>query len=166
MKYYQMYEKLLIKLIFLILIQVSWEDRYSNWSHSVPVGIVDVKVCPIWQPRNNAWEYLTGRNEFGLKYEIVCSIGYPKIISIKSPFKGAANDAMIADVSGIKDMLGPHECLLADKMYQHDHISFIKPLQGHRYTLPSDENAFNYLVYSARSTVKRIIFSTCSLWYF
>ncbi len=116
-----------------------------------------MKVCPIWQPRNNAWEYLTGRNEFGLKYEIVCSIGSPKIISIKGPFKGAANDATIADISGIKDLLGPHECLLADKMYRHDHLSFITPLQGHRYTLPNDENAFNYLVYSARSAVERII---------
>ena len=100
---------------------------------------------------------MTGQNEFGLKYEIVCSIGSPKIISIKGSFKGAANDATIADVSGIKNLLGPHECLLADKMYQHDHLSFITPLQGYRYTLSSDENAFNYVVYRARSAVERII---------
>ena len=74
------------------------------------------------------------------------------------PYKGAANDATIAEASGIKDLLSQEsECLLADKMYRHDHISFITPLSGHRYSLSSSENAYNYLIYSARSAVERII---------
>lgn len=76
---------------------------------------------------------------------------------MSGPYKGAANDATISEISGIKQKLGPSECLLADKMYRHDKISFLTPLQGHPYTLSNDENAFNYLVYSARSTIERMI---------
>ena len=117
-----------------------------------------MKVCPTQQPLNNSWQYIVGRNEYGVKYQIVCSIGCPRIVSLSGPYKGAANDATIAEASGIKDLLSQEsECLLADKMYRHDHISFITPLSGHRYSLSSSENAYNYLIYSARSAVERII---------
>jgi hypothetical protein len=79
-------------------------------------------------------------------------------VLLSGPYKGAACDATIAKESGITLVLQESgECLLADKMYKHDHISFITPLSGHRYTLSQSENAFNYLIYSARSAVERII---------
>ncbi len=119
------------------------------------MGIIDVKVCPTQQPLNNSWQYIIGRNEYGVKYQIVCSIGCPQIVSLSGPYKGAANDPTIAEVSGIKDLLSEEsECLLADKMIQHDHISFITPLSGHQYSLSSSENAYNYLINSARSAVE------------
>ena len=115
-----------------------------------------MKTVTIWQPQNNSWEYLVGRNTFGIKYKLVCSIGEPRIIWLSGPYKGAARDSTISEYSGIKTRLHG-ECLLADKIYKGDHISFITPLPGHRYTLPHEDNALNYLIYCARQTIERII---------
>ena len=97
-----------------------------------------------------------GRNEFGVKFEIICSIGTPRIIWLSGPYKGAANDATISQMSGVKNLL-VGESLLADKSYKGDRISFITPLFGHRFTLDSGQNAYNYLIYSARQSIERVI---------
>jgi DDE superfamily endonuclease len=72
-----------------------------------------------------------------VKYELVCSIGNPRIIWLSGPWKGGASDPTIANVSGAKEVLKegliPKESFLADKMYKGDKISFMTPLPGHRH---------------------------------
>ena len=46
---------------------------------------------------------------------------------------------------------------IANKIYHGDQFSFLLPLPGHRITLSNEDNAFNYLIYSARQTVERVI---------
>ena len=87
------------------------------------------------QPREQAWHYIVGRNVWGIKYEIVCAIGNPRIVWINGPWKGSAHDASIAVQSGVKQHLLPREQLLADKAYKGDRFSFIVPISGHRWML-------------------------------
>ncbi len=53
--------------------------------------------------------------------------------------------------------LEPDEAAMADKIYKSNKWKFIVPESGHRLTLPPESNAYNYIVYSARSTVERLI---------
>jgi hypothetical protein len=109
------------------------------------------------QPRDESWRYLVGRNTFGIKYEICVSIGTPRICWLAGPWMGAASDPTIAMQSNIKTMMLPNEALLADKIYRGDRLHFIVPLTGHRYALDQEERAYNYLVYSVRQSVERVI---------
>jgi hypothetical protein len=120
--------------------------------------VVDVIKCPISEPTFYPWEYVsTTPNQFWLKYEIGIAIGVPHIVWVAGPYKGSCHDGTIAKVSGIKDALGDREAALADKSYRYDKFSFIAPHTGHRLKLPTESRAFNYLVYSARSSVERAI---------
>ena len=83
------------------------------------------------------------------KYEIGLSLGMAHICWLSGPWKGAAHDDTIASTSKLKDVLNPDEAALADKIYQHDKISFICPLSGHHYTLTDEENSYNFLIYKA-----------------
>jgi len=113
--------------------------------------------CPVQQPDECSWEYFTNQNkQFCVKFEIGCSFGTPQVVWLAGPFKGALTDAAVAKSSGILDCLRQGERLLADKAYMHLE-QCITPVSGHRYTLSSEQNVFNYLVYSARSTVERLI---------
>jgi hypothetical protein len=143
--------------------------HWKNWPYHVPSGIIDIKVVRVTQPHHEAWQYVTGRNKWGIKYEIVCSIGDPCIIWLAGPFKGSAADSTIASSSGIKLLL-QNECLLADRAYRGDLLSFLVPLPGHRLTHDPDQKAQNYLFHSARVAIERVIqrFSTfyvfCGIW--
>lgn len=93
-----------------------------------------------------------------MKYEVVISIGVPKIIWVEGPFKGAAADITIAKQSGVRRLLRlQEEAALADKGYRNDVISFVVPLQGHKKELKGDDAAYNYLVYMARQSVERVL---------
>lgn len=70
---------------------------------------------------------------------------------------GAASDPTIAQQSKIKDLLLPNEAVLADKIYKGDRLHFIVPLSGHRYALDHEERAYNFMVYSVRQHVERVI---------
>jgi hypothetical protein len=70
---------------------------------------------------------------------------------------GAASDPTIAMQSSIKTMMLPNKTLLADKIYQGDCLHFIVPLTGHQFALDQEEQAYNYLVYSVRQSVERVI---------
>jgi hypothetical protein len=119
-------------------------------------GIVDTFKCQIAKPNYNSWEYLIGTHLWGLKYEIVCSIGNPHIVWIAGPYKGAAHDHTISKDSGLVNALLPGEHLLADLQYRHE-TKYMCPISGHRYTLPEWVNAYNYLVYASRQSVERLI---------
>ena len=140
----------------LIPSQFNLDDKHVNWPYSVPSGIIDTFSTKVEQPKEESWEYLQGKNSFGFKYEIVCSIGVPRIIWLSGPWKGAASDVTIAELSGVKEEL-KDEALLADKIYRGDKISFIVPHSGHRYSLSEEKRAYNYLVYSARQSIERVI---------
>ena len=111
----------------------------------------------IRQPIEQSWTYHYERNRFGIKYEIVCAIGNPKIIWVSGPWRGLASDPTIAKKSGIKRLLHESEMLLSDKIYRGDSQSFITAFSGHRYSLEPDERAYNALIYSARSAIERVI---------
>ena len=116
-----------------------------------------MKKVKITQPHHEAWQYISGKNEWSVKYEIVCSIGDPKIIWLAGPFKGSAADSTISEFSHVKHQLLPNESLLADQGYRGDLVSFLVPLPGHRNTLDADQKAQNYLIYSARVAIERVI---------
>ena len=109
------------------------------------------------QPRDESWRYLVGRNTFGVKYEICVSLGVPRICWLSGPWMGAASDPTIAQQSNIKDLMLPNEAILADKIYKGDRLHFIVPLSGHRYALDHEERAYNFMVYSVRQHVERVI---------
>jgi hypothetical protein len=133
------------------------EERKRGWIFKVPSGIIDTFSCTVLQPREESWEFLRKANEYNIKYEVVMSIGVPRIIWLSGPWKGAAADSTISSLSGIKEILSEGEALLADKAYRGDKISFIVPFSGHRYVLSSEERAYNFLVYCARQSIERII---------
>jgi DDE superfamily endonuclease len=88
------------------------------------------------------------------------AIGVPRIIWISGPWKGCGADSTIASMSGIKEMLNEgEECLLADKGYsgEENELWFVSPVKGHRSWLPDNANAYNYIVYSARQSIERVI---------
>ena len=122
----------------------------------MPSGIIDTFKVRIYQPVEQSTHYYMSKGEWGIKFEIVCSIGVPKIIWLSGPWKGSGHDASIAEVSGIKDLLSG-SALLADKIYRGDSIAFICPHPGHTSSLTKEGQAYNYLVYSARQTIERMI---------
>ena len=76
-------------------------------------------------------------------------------------WKGLASDPSIATCSGVKDWIQGTQ-VLADKAYRGDQETFITPVlpphgQKSERTLSPEERAYNYLVYSARQTIERII---------
>jgi hypothetical protein len=119
--------------------------------------IIDTFTALIQQPQTCSWEYLVGTHRWGVKYEIGVSIGVPKIIWLSGPWKGAAADSTIAKQSGIYTKLPSNEAILADKSYRGDRIRFLVPLPGRRQSHSPAEKRMNYLIYSTRQTVERMI---------
>lgn len=118
---------------------------------------MDSFLCPIQQPSIEPWEYYAQeRKGFFVKYEIICSLGVPRVIWIAGPWKMAA-DGTISHFSGLKDLLIPHERLLGDKAYKGDLQSFICPATGEKWALPQEDQTRNYMIYSARQSVERLI---------
>jgi len=100
-----------------------------------------------------AWEFHVGTESY-IKYQIVISIGVPRIISLDGPYKGPAQDGSIM-VETLAPRMGENETALADKQYRFvEHA--ITPLSGHRYELTEAENSFNADVYSIRQSVERV----------
>jgi hypothetical protein len=138
-------------------LQIDFEERKVGWSYTVPSCIIDTFKCKIEQPENESWQYTTSANHFTVKYEIGISFGLRHICWISGPWKGAASDPTIAIASGLKAQLGPNECAMTDKIYRGDRMSFLCPISGHCYVLSDDQKAFNFLLYSARQNVERVI---------
>src|ERR1044072_2977906 len=93
-----------------------------------PSHVVDVTLTQITQPYFCSWEYWSSEYHcYGLKYEIVCSLGRPSVIALFGPFKAAAADVTIYR-STIKSMLQNGEKSLGDAAYYHE-ASVISPLQ-------------------------------------
>lgn len=136
--------------------QFDLKDRFEEWPFICPSCIIDVFKARIQQPRECSWEYITATSTFSLKYEVVCSIGVPRVIWLSDPCKGSANDATISKETGVKDSLSG-EWVAADKAYRGDKVQFMVPLSGHRTTLDQEERAYNYLIYAFRQTVERLI---------
>lgn len=136
---------------------MDFNDRWLNWPYTVPSGIIDTFTVEVSQPLEESWQYLYERHRYGVKYEIVCAIGIPKIVWLSGPWRGTASDPTIANKSGIKRHLHENEALLSDKIYRGDKIHFLTAVPGHTYVLESEEKAFNFLIYSARNSVERLI---------
>jgi hypothetical protein len=148
---------LTLKFIDYVLPSFSLNDRYEKWQFSVPCAIIDTTTFYVSKPRTQAWQYLVGRNQYGIKYEVVCSIGVPRFIRVSGPYKGAASDATIPFQSGVLYDFQKNEALLADKMYRGNRMTFLSPISGHLFHLTCEERAYNYLIYRARQSIERII---------
>jgi DDE superfamily endonuclease len=85
------------------------------------------------------------------------AIGVPRIIWLSGPWKGVGADSTISCLSGIKEILDEGEMLLADKGYRGHDLEFITPVTGHRRFLSNQSNAYNYIVYSGRQSIERVI---------
>jgi DDE superfamily endonuclease len=137
------------------------DDKYDNWSAKVPCAIVDTFSTSVQQPREESGRFLNSKGgtegKFALKYEVVIAIGVPRVIWFSGPWLGQAADETITFVSRLKEAFVDGEVLLADKGYRGDFEKFIVPISGHRYALPTEQNARNYLIYSARQSVERAI---------
>jgi DDE superfamily endonuclease len=120
--------------------------------------ILDTTVSSkIEAPSLNSWEYFSKeKNGFFLKYEIGCSLGVPRICWFNGPHKPVV-DSTIAKSSHLLSFLLPTERLLADKIYKGDRGNFICPLTGKKWTLPKEDQTRNYMIYSARQSVERLI---------
>ena len=94
---------------------------------------------------------------YGIKYEISVSLGLKHICWMSGPWKGSASDPTIAIQSGLKEQLDLGEAACTDKIYKGDRDHFLCPLSGHRFNLPLGANEYNFLVYSARQSVERVI---------
>jgi len=146
-----------LQLIIDILPSLSLQDRYDNWRFPVPCGVIDTATFIVQQPHFQSWQYLVGRNTYGVKYELICAIGVPRFISCKGPFVGCASDASIPVQSGTLRSFSNREALLADKIYKGNRILFLSPLPGNYFNLDQEEKAYNFLIYRARQAIERMI---------
>ena len=113
---------------------------------------------PIYEPFENSWEYYDPqKKKYFLKYEVVCSIGCPRVVWFDGSWKSTVNDCMLLQHSQLKSQLLPDERLLADKGYIHDPTSFICPVSGLVTTLDPEDRARNYMIYTARQSVERLL---------
>jgi hypothetical protein len=138
--------------------QFDLADRWEEWPCEQPSMIIDTTVSSkIQEPYLEPWRYFCKeKNGFFVKYEICCSIGVPRIVWLKGPFKPTRDDTIAKD-SGIKQYLGPTERMLADKIYKGDRRTFICPVSGLKFKLPREDQTRNYMIYSARGSVERLI---------
>ncbi len=146
-----------LDLIDFALPPFSLDDRYDHWQFSVPCAIIDTTTLYITKPVTQAWQYLVGRNQYGIKYEFVCSIGVPRFIKVSGPYMGAASDATIPFQSGLLQDFQENEAILGDKMYRGNRHTFLSPLSGHLFHLSREERSYNYLIYRARQAIERLI---------
>ena len=91
-----------------------------------------------------------------MKYEVVCSIGKPRIIWFDGPWKVTVPDCTISRRSQLRVALSGNERLLADKGYINAPNYFICPVTGKSWTLNSEDKTRNYMIYCARQTVERL----------
>jgi DDE superfamily endonuclease len=134
------------------------EDRKQGWPWKALSGIIDTFTCEVLQPQEESWEFCRSPNHFTVKYEIVRQLGCLELFG--SPVLGKELGlTQLLLLSGIKEMLGGEETLLADKGYrgEDNKISFICPTSGHRSVLPKGTNAYKYIVYSAPQSIERVI---------
>lgn len=127
----------------------------EHWPHLNPSFFVDTFSVNINRPRDDrAWEYYVG-SEAKVKYQIVCSLVSPRIISLDGPYKGPAQDGSIASVT-LGPKIRPGEKGYGDKQYRN--CGFILcPVSGLRFQLSNSEKYFNYTIYSNRQDIERLI---------
>ena len=95
------------------------------------------------------------QKKYFVKYEVVCSIGKPRIIWFDGPWKVTVPDCTISQWSQLRVALSGNERLLADKGYINAPNYFICPVTGKSWTLNSEDKTRNYMIYCARQTVER-----------
>ena len=127
-------------------------------AYFAPSAIIDTFLVQIEQPLLEQWEYYSAEKKgYFVKFEIICSIGVPRVIWLEGPWKHNANDETISAHSTLQDQLLPAERLLADKAYRWNMNSFFCPISGMKHTLPLEDQTRNFLIHAARQTIERVI---------
>jgi hypothetical protein len=89
---------------------------------------VDTTFVPVATPTLSSWEYFNPKkNDFGLKYQVICSLGKPfRILSLDGPFKGSAADVSIARDTVIPK-LRMKERVMCDRGYYQEERCWCPP---------------------------------------
>jgi hypothetical protein len=118
---------------------------------------VDTTFVRIAKPTYSPWEYFNfHKNDFGLSYQVVCSLGKPfRILSFEGPFKGSA-----ADVSIFRDTIVPllkkKEKVMCDKGYRVEERCWCPP-SGQMKKLSTEGKNKRRKVTRIRHLIERVI---------
>ena len=104
--------------------------------------------------------YHKEKKGYYVKYEIVCSIGEPRIVWISGPWK-LVDEGCLTEFSGLLDCLQENEHMIGDKGYRHCDEWVLCPISGGKYELPKEDQAQNFVVYCVRQTIEHIIWQVC-----
>ncbi len=149
-------------LFHFFLFQINWEDRYKNWKYHKPCGVVDTFPVEIETPRG--WTpstlFFCPKHHINcLKYQVVISLGNPKIIFISDAFFGSVHDKKIADLSGLTDILEENEeVCIGDPAYVGA-LAYVTSCkrQKHIKSLTIEQKKINLEICPVRSMVERMI---------
>jgi hypothetical protein len=119
--------------------------------------LVDTTFVRIQTPTLNPWEYFNqNKNDFGLLYQVVCSLGKPfRFLSFNGPYKGSA-----ADVSIVRETIIPklkkNEKVMCDKGYWQENRCWCPPT-GNMKHLSVHEKIERRKVTRIRHLIERLI---------
>jgi DDE superfamily endonuclease len=103
------------------------------------------------------WEYYCWYKKCtGVKVEVVCSFGTPRVVWMSSLFKGSVRDDTVAKNSILK-ILPQNESLLADSIYNKVGPQLQCAYPGKEWLLSREEKKYNYIFWSVRQSVERLI---------
>jgi hypothetical protein len=119
---------------------------------------VDTTFARIVRPSYSPWEYYNAnKNDFGLSYQVVCSLGKPfRILSFEGPFKGSAADVSIVR-STIIPLLKKKEKVMCDKAYRQEVRCWCPPT-GSMKQLSGEEKIQRRKVTRIRHLIERLIY--------
>jgi hypothetical protein len=105
----------------------------------------------------SSWEYYSkDKHAFGLKYQVICSLGKPfRILSVCGPFKGSAADVSIFR-STIPPMLTKDERVLGDRGYWQETEHILCPPVGNITSLTTEEKIERRSVTRVRHLIERV----------
>jgi len=140
-----------------LTIQFDFGRRFKDWDFLVPSCLCDTMFVKITRPYLKDWEYYnSGKNAYGIWFQIVCSLGKPfRILSFEGPFKGAAADVSIFR-STVLPLLLPNEKVMCDKGYKNEERCWCPP-EGKIGSLSLEDKIKRREVTAIRHTVERAI---------
>lgn len=144
-------------------IQLSWEERFTDWPYLVPSAAIDTTVVRIRSPTDPGTRPEDFINKNRCKgafvlFQAVVSLGTKRLVYLDGPHKGRAADVSIARESILDaGLLRNGERLLADAGYRYegDKRMVVAP-GGRSINMTEEERRFAGIVHKHRQPVERI----------